>query len=292
MKRKSAELLASQLQHVLLAYRTDSGEAFEVAVIAGLLSRYRSSENGTLSPAEALLAEASQLQPAGGWQNTLPDPETASEVVDRICAVSELESEFERADAILDLDELVAGSHFLGEAQRYRPACSEAAAAIRAYPELWRSLAPWASRVLAEAPPKPGDPSRLIWQALESCQLTDNQISAPPCDAARRVLDLPLVLSRSRAAALQPALFAASDLPPQQRVQTIKKNEHFELALGLGPDSQPVLILRCNSRPQLFCQSSEVALRAQGPTLFVAAAAAGEYRLCVGADECLFEITE
>lgn len=292
MRRQSQELLTTQLQQVLSAHRDDPGEPFEIAVLAGLLARYAGESPAGDEPGARAMGEARRLQESGVLQAGLPSEETASQMVDRVCAISELDSDAERAEALLDLDELAAGAWFLGAAGAYATHFGEAAGAIRAFPALWRTLSAWASRVLADAPPQPGDPAIWIWQALESCQFSTETILPPACDAARRALGIPLVVSRSAALLHRPVLHAASDLPPESPVQLLEKGAHFELGLGTGSDGQPVLIVSCAATPLLFQAGQPCELQQRGPGLHHAPARAGQYRLVVGGEELLFEITE
>ncbi|HRI49327.1 MAG TPA: hypothetical protein PLW65_04025 [Pseudomonadota bacterium] len=292
MKRQSRELLANQLQQVLSAYQQDPGDPFEIAVLAGLLARDAGDSPAGGDTVANALAEARRLQASSALQAGLPSEEVAIQMVDRVCAISELDSEAERADALLDLDELSAGSWFLGAAQHYAAQLDEAASAIRAFPSLWRALAPWASRVLAEAPPLPGDPAVWMWQALESCQFPTETIAPPACDTARRALGIPLMVSRSTAVAPRPTLHAASDLPPESPVHALAKGEGFELGLGVGADGQSVLIVSCSATPELFHAGQPRNLQQRGAGLYLTPALPGQYRLVVGSEELHVEVTD
>lgn len=302
MKRQSRELLAAQLDEALLALQAGEGEAFEVAVLAGLLSRGAAPGRGepaaTTEPptdrAEQALAEARQLRDEGKLLADRPADDAADDIVTQLYALSEGDSEDECAELLLDLDELCAGSTFVGQLGRCREAAQEAAAAIRTFPAQFSSLAGWASQLLAEEPPVKADPAWLFWRALEACAFPDpiGAPVAPTCDAARRKLGIGVTVSRRMAGAAPQAMHAASDLPLTPALLPLGSGPGFEVGLGRDASGEPALIMACSSLATLLHEGHDVPLECLAPNLLRAPAAAGTYTLRVGDDVFLFEVVD
>lgn len=290
MTRQNRRVVAAQLGESLSALRAGVGDPFEIAVLAGLLQRAvgtapDTSEAGTL-------VEARQLWDTGTLLSTVPPDDAGNAIVDRLCALQDDDSEEERADLLQDLDELCAGLSFIGQSDRCRHAAREAAGVIRAFPVLFRPLAGWASRILADEPPSAGDPARLVWQALEASQFQELPVSAPACDDARRRLGLPLVIRRSLVGLAPPVLLAASELPTPPALLPLGHGPGYELGLGELADGQPALLMTSTAPVQLLRSGLEVALEHLAPGFDRAPAIAGEYQLRVGDAVFAFEIVD
>jgi hypothetical protein len=290
MTRQSRKVVAAQLGESLSALRAGVGDPFEIAVLAGLLQR----AVGTApDPSEErTLTEARQLWDTGTLFSTVPLDDAGDAIVDRLCALQADDSEEERAELLQDLDELCAGLSFVGQSDRCGHAAREAAGVIRAFPALFRPLAGWASRILADEPPSAGDPARQVWQALEASQFPELAVSAPACDDARRRLGLPLVIRRSLVGLAPPALLAASELPVPPALLPLGHGPGYELALGELADGQLALLMTSTAPVQLLRSGIEVALEHLAPGFDRAPAIAGEYQLRVGDAVLAFEVVD
>lgn len=293
-RNQDRDVLREQLQEALAEVATGQvcgggPEAFEVAVLAGLLSRHAA--RGDADPAEvALLAAA---EPVARAAADLALEEIADEQAERVCALEEDDAAAERTCALLDLDELCAGAWFSGRAAAVAGAADLTARSIAAFPEPWRDLSGLAAGVLEQCPPRPGDPARALWRTLLAVRWRDErEPRAPPCLEARARLGVAPRVGLSSLRAPVPCTSGA--LPPPPELRPILAGADFELALGLDPDSgAQVLVLRApaTAAPRLWRDDGPAALSALEPGLWSGPAEPGIYRLSgLGGDEPVFEV--
>src|SRR5262245_697373 len=120
------ELLIEQLQAAIADCESGRDDPFEVAVLAGLLSRHIVG-GAAASDAEAqALAHARRLRESGVLHNALPDAEQAHDAIAQLQTVSADDYEEDRSEPLFDLDDLCAGAWFLGEPTRYAAQVDEA----------------------------------------------------------------------------------------------------------------------------------------------------------------------
>lgn len=292
MTKESRDLLDSQLQEALQEVQAGEGEPFEVAVLAGLLSRLVTTDAASEPFKIDSLLVARSLRDQSGLADSFPPDKEVAAVLDRLFTLTDETETDERADLLLELDELCAASSFLTEPHRYRPVMEEAAGMVRAYPELFRPLAPSASRIIADSRFAPDDPSPLLWQAVEASLFEEARISPPTCDAARRALGIRPIVSLRSTTALTPTLHAARGLPSPQPLTAIGQGLHFEVGLGQNPDGELGLLLNLQAEAVLLHNDQQVELRPLAHGLFHAPALVGEYRLQIGDETFVFEVTE
>lgn len=139
------------------------GEILEAATLAGLLVRRDDAAGELLGKARALIAGqaaavtralAEELDALRGALDDLPPDADADE----------------RAELLLDLDELCAAAAFCGRAEEAAALVTHAVAAVHAEPAAWAALAPLARARLAELPPRAGDPATQLLHALEQTE--------------------------------------------------------------------------------------------------------------------------
>lgn len=290
-RTQDGRLLARQLREAL--HERAEGEAFEIAVLAGLLSRAGAADE----EARAALEEAQRLRDEGLLSADFPTDAQIDAVADRIAVVDEETVEAERADALWELDELCAGAWFCGRGAEAEDAVDLAARTIEAFPRPFQELAELASAVLAKVPPLPRDPARRLWRAVEATALEvqrdDEPARPPPCDEARRLLGLLRRVSLRAVAEQAPLL--ASGLPPEPELVPLVAEETLQVALGVDPEAGRVLLLKVRGggeAPQLLCAGQLVPLRDLREGLWRVAARVGVYQVRLGHAEHFFEVAE
>lgn len=280
--------LSEQLTAAMADAASGEGELFEVAVLAGLLSRYADAPAGLIEQARAAIRKPRKAEADPLLEDAMLDELTA-----RFCGIDEQDDEAELQELLLDLDEICAGVWFLGEAERYRSVVEESAACVRAFPSLWRALSPWASRLLGEAPPRTGDPALVIWRAVESSLFEDEVVAPPLCIDATASLGLLSRVSVSGLRQAAPAQFyAATELKPPPALHALVQAGDVEVSAALDPQQGPILLIRCPSAPALRRAGNEVRLAPLAPTLFSSPAEPGRYVLAVGEATYVFEVTD
>jgi len=162
----SRAFLLDQLAAAVADCESGRDEPFEVAVLAGLLSRHLASGDAASPDERTVLAAAERLRQSGVLTAALPDVMAAEDAVAELEALSEDDYEEERCEPLFDLDELCAGARFVGRAEHYAAAISEAVAVIRRQAGLWQATSLWVPQLLATAPPLPDDPALSMWRAL------------------------------------------------------------------------------------------------------------------------------
>jgi hypothetical protein len=179
MPGPSRAFLFEQLAAAVTDCESGRDEPFEVAVLAGLLSRHLASGEPA-SPAEgAVLAAAERLRRSGVLDAALPNVMTAEDALAELEALCEDDSEEERCEPLFDLDELCAGACFVEKADHYAAVIAAAAAVIRRQAGLWQATAAWVPQLLATAPPLPGDPALLLWRELLLPRSEDERLRKP-----------------------------------------------------------------------------------------------------------------
>lgn len=226
------QLLRDQLAQALA---DPDGEAWEIAALAGLIAR--------LAPGdEALAAVRARLDPALGGALA----EAAEAACDRLLAVDEDEDPSESWDALSALDELGAAAAFLGQGPRLAPPLAQAAAAARAFPEIWACHADAATAVLRDRAPLQGDPAWPLWAAVEASRWglpADEDEEGASGEARIRVgLDALIRLSELRDPA-RPRLAAADALPTDPPWTGLARGPGWELALTEDEEGAPILLL-------------------------------------------------
>lgn len=292
MTRESRDLLDSQLQEALAEIQLGEGLPFEVAVLAGLLSRLVETGYGTEPVKLDSLLIARSLRDQAKLTDSFPADEEVVALLDRLFALTDEADVDERADLLLELDELGAASTFLSEPDRYRPVIAEAAGMVRAYPDLFRPLAPSASRVIADSAFGPLDPSLDLWQALEASRFEEAPMEPPACDAARAKLGLRPIVSLGAASHFSPGLYAANKLPKALPVTHIGQGTQFELGLGRAPDGEMRILLQLQTSATLLRNRQAVVLDQLAPNFYQAPAFVGEYQLVIGDDTFEFELAD
>jgi hypothetical protein len=147
-----------------VAVRAGTGDAFEVAVLAGLLARYK-------EPTPEL-AEAEKWRDGDG--DALLNEVIANLSVEGIASgvlyADESDEVEERMDALLELDEVCAGLRWCDATFRIRDEIDLVTRTIEAFPEPWLGLRFFASAVLrgGQARPLRDDPARRMWACVEA----------------------------------------------------------------------------------------------------------------------------
>lgn len=152
MRHEETELLRSQL---LEARADQEGDAREVASLAGLLAR--------LSPDEPLLAALGQE--LRGIPDLLPE---AVDALERLLAVDRDAADAESWDALCAFDELCAAATFLGSPELLSDLAAAASQAVRSSPGTWSTHSAAAAELLRDRSPLPGDPSAVLWAAVQA----------------------------------------------------------------------------------------------------------------------------
>lgn len=289
MRNEHGELLSQQLELAIAAVAAGQGEAFEVAVLAGLLARH-----GGHPP---VLAEAERWCGAEGrllLRAALADL-SLEDALGGIIDADEHDSEEERADVLFDLDELCAGAHFCAERDQARMIVDLAVSTIRAFPEPWAALAPLATSLLESAPPHEQDPALGLWRAIEAlhwaAQPEDDM--APRCDAASRELALPLLLTLPAPRAQLPA--SADELPPAPRWELVLREDDWELALVTEPSGRSRLELSAVAHVTEVAVQREgttVPLERPAPGVWSCAAEPGSYEWTINGRRHLLEVMD
>lgn len=296
MRAQSHELLVGQLEAALADVAAGGGDSFEVAVLAGMLSRQLADGSTTESAAaQQALTRARELRQPSILRDGLPDVAVMSALAEQIFDVDEQVDLEEQRELLCDLDEFCVGAWFLGESERYAGQVAEIAAAIRAFPELWRELSPWASRLLAAEPPLQGDPSLEVWQAVESSVFPVGNILPPACHRAEVQLGTTptVALSILKPWGLHAQEFlSATEVKPQTPLYELVRGKDFEIGVALDAEGSPVLLIRCAAAPVLTRGGVPVALSRLAPSLFSARALPGEYLIRTADEELRFEVTE
>lgn len=291
----SEQLTAALAEVAATETSAGEGEPFEVAVLAGLLSRCDANSDDRAKGIAPLLAKARQFCAAYEPASILPDESLFAELVDRFTSVEVDAEEAELQELLLDLDEVCAGVWFLDAAPAYLPMVEAIAATIRAYPEPFRSLSPWASRLLSQAPPPPSDPALLVLRAVEASVFPDAPEAPPLCiHAASRLEVLPRYSSsqlRSQAAAAA-QYFSSTTLKPEREVTELTRGRDFEVGVTVDPQQGPILLIRCATLPTLARKDIPIILEPLAPTLYAAPAEPGLYILEVAGERIGFEVTD
>ena len=290
MTTESRELLDSQLYEALQEVQTGEGDPFEVAVLAGLLSRLVTADP-VPSKIDSLLV-ARSLRDQQGLMNRFPPEEEVASLLYRLFSLTDETESDERADLLQELDELCAASCFLSEPDHYAGAIEEATSMVRAYPELFRPLAPSASRILADSRFAPNDPAPRLWQAVEASQYEELRILPPACESARRGLGIRPVVSLRSTGAPPMSLSAASGLPVPAPLAVIGQGEQYEVGIGHSLDGEPELLLNLQATATLLHNEQPVELLPLATGLFHAPALVGEYRLQIGGETFVFEVVD
>lgn len=286
---EDGQLLARQLQEALREHA--EGESFEIAVLAGLLSRTGCQD----AAARAALTAAARLRDDGALTAGFPADEQIDEAADRLTALEDDADPEERADAVWELDELCAGAWFCGRAAEVVDAVDLAARTVAAFPASFQDLAELASAVLAKVPPLAGDPARRLWRAVEATALTAHDLedgdAAPAClDARRRLGLVPRVSLR---AVPERAPLRASGLPEEPLLVALLTAEAVEVALGVEAGVGRVLLIKARgggAAPRLLRDGETVPLTDLREGLWCGPAQVGEHRLDIAGQEHLFEV--
>ena len=220
------DLLRTQLQAALA-----EGDPLEVAALAGLLAR--------AAPSDPLLPRAGP--PLG------PLSRAAEAAADALLAVDEGDDPAESWDALCALDELCAAAAFGGVPGEVQASVDLCARTIRAFPEPWSAHAEAATALLARHPPRPGDPARALWAAVEASrwadQLAPTDDEAGPTEEARLALGLGVVISLRAWRPVEARLAAAALLPDDPPWCAPARGAGWELALTEDEAGQAVLLL-------------------------------------------------
>lgn len=160
MMKNDLEMLVEQLDSALQEPQTPE-EAFEIALLAGLLAR--------LGPEHPLLSRAAEWRDGPGrsllvlaWEDLELDA-----IEQPLLQVQEDDASDELLNSLFDYDEVCAAAAWCGESPRLEQSLELVLRTLRASPEPWRPLAPLAAQLLQNRPPLPGDPARLLWAAVE-----------------------------------------------------------------------------------------------------------------------------
>lgn len=166
MPGPSRTFLVEQLAAAITDCESGRDEPFEVAVLAGLLSRHLAGGAPSTSDEKQILAAAERLRTRGVLVAALPDVMTGADAVAELEALSEEDYEEERCEPLFDLDELCAGACFVEKPSQFAAVIDDAVAVIRTQAGLWNATAMWVPQLLATAPPLPGDPALALWHAV------------------------------------------------------------------------------------------------------------------------------
>lgn len=287
-------MLFEQLTAAVTEAAAGEGEPFEVAVLAGLLSRSIPADQ----PADAiapLLAKARQFCESCESGSILPEESTLEVMADRFASIEDDAGDDELQELLLDLDEVCAGLWFLDATPMYLPMLEAIAATVSAYPDPFRSLSPWASRLLSETPPRAGDPALLIWRSVEASAFPEVHEPPPLCIRAATTLGVLPRFSRSQMraqAAAQPQYFSTTTLKRTPDMTELLRGRDFEVGVSSDPTHGPILLIRCDSLPLLACMDVPIVLTPLGPTLYSAPAEPGLYVIEVFGERVGFEVTD
>lgn len=226
MSRDDAVELRAQLQSAI-----ESGEAepLELAALAGLLERR--------TPDEPLLTEVRDLEVSDGQLFDALDA-----AADDVLEADEDDDPDERFQALVALDELCAAATFLDRAGPITPLVEQVVGFVRAFPEIWRPHAREATSILQDAPPRPLDPARALWAAVEASRFDVPRSHQGAEARTLEALGLPFVLSIASVVGPQ-RLAASTDLPPEPPWRTLDRGPGWELALTTDDDHRAVLLL-------------------------------------------------
>jgi hypothetical protein len=166
----SRELLVEQLQAAIADCESGRDDPFEVAVLAGLLSRRIAAGEAATAMEQQTLAAVRRLQRSGALAAAFPDEDHAADVLAHLQSMGSDDYEEDRCDALFDLDDLCAGAWFLGQPERYANEVAAAVATIGSAPEIWSAMATAAEALLEHAAPLSGDPALALWHCVASCR--------------------------------------------------------------------------------------------------------------------------
>lgn len=256
MRHDELILLRSQLTEAL-----QGDDSMELACIAGLLAR--------LEP------EAPELEVAFDTLRARP-PELSAAAEEALLRVEEADEDDEPEEtwsALSALDEVFAAATFLGGAAPLRPVAEAAARVIRAFPEPWRAHADAATALLGDQPPAVGDPSSIVWRAVEASrwELPSDPISERLTAQLRFVAGLGVSLgdwgseNPLRAA-------AAGPLRAEPPWTLIHRGEGWTLALTRDDDGAPAVVCSDSAATATVNGEPVLARPAYGGALFMAKA--------------------
>lgn len=248
-----------QLRECLSEARSGADCAFEVASLAGLISRS--------APHEAAVLEARAWTSGEGRDallRSLPVDVVEEEADALACLDDDIESEV-RHDRVFAFDELCAGLHFATASGPIREAIRDLLVpSIRAFPTHWRDLVPAATRTLAATQRDCPDPALDMWRAIEATALLAPAEDVPPTrlDTYRKLgLAVPEISSRPQQAdARLSAASASFDLPdPVDFIDEEDLKAEISIATDGGP---PRLVLEGarSSRARLVGPSGNITL--------------------------------
>lgn len=278
MRQEELELLRAQI-----AEASEDGEAepLELASLAGLLER--------LDPVEPTL---SALRGALDVGPELLD--AAEEALDQLLDVDVDDDEAESWDALCGLDELCAAATFLARAAELAEPVAEASRVVRAFPEAWTVHAEAATELLRDRAPRPGDPARQLWQAVEASRWTEavapQEDEEGASDATRRKLGLDVVISLTawRRPSAELRLAAAGALPDAPPWRAMGAGPGWELALTEDGAGGPVLLISFD-QGQFSRDGAPVSLT-RTPDGWTCPALPGSWTVRIGAETLPFRI--
>lgn len=209
----------SMLESQLAAALVD-GDAVEIGALAGLLAR------AGAVPAEALRWRADGGALAFAAQH---DDAALEAFIERAMTVDLDSASEEVSDLLLAIDELCAGDTWCG-ARRLAHTVDMVVRAVHAWPAPWAPVANLASAVVDT--PLPGDPSRVMWAAVEAASGVASLEQAEDAFLTRRVrtaLGLPLRISLATEFPMR--LAAAADVPAPPPWLVLGQGDGWELAV-------------------------------------------------------------
>ncbi len=142
MDDRELDLLLEQLDEALGDGVVDPEDALEIAILAGLAARAGAPEDA-LASARRVLAERRDLVEAA-WREL--DLEALQEAVDALLGGEQVDEE-EIEEAILDVDEVIAASIWVGETERVAALAREVDRTVGLAPELFAGLVREARRL-------------------------------------------------------------------------------------------------------------------------------------------------
>lgn len=272
------QLLREQLKQASLELAQGGGEPLEVAILAGLLQR--------MAPDDEVLTSLDVAVPP---QQLL---QAIHEALDLVLEIEEDDDAAESWDALAALDETCAAAHWLGHSPLAEGAIDDATSLVRAFPEAWRVHSERATEVLRSRTPRSGDPAGRLWAVVEGTPwVTDEPSStadAVPLDLKFR-LGMEVVVPLAPFLAHGERLAAAQGLPEPAPWRRLGRGDDWELALTVGDDDQPILVLSGGSEAEFEHEGQPIELARLADDRFCGAAT-GAWRIRIGDREMQFEV--
>ena len=268
----------SMLESQLAAALVD-GDAVEIGTLAGLLAR------AGAVPAEALLWRADGGALAFAAQL---DDATLDALLQRATAVDLDSASEEVSDLLLAIDELCAGDTWCG-AGRLADTVDMLVRAVHAWPAPWAPLSDLASAVVVT--PLAGDPSRVMWAAVEAASGVANPEQAEDAFLTKRVraaLGLPLRISLTTE--FPTRLAAAADIPAPPPWLVLGQGDGWEVALTEEAGHRVLVVSSAVAIDPAFELDGEPQTPAVREGASVVPAYAGAWTVRVGAEVIRFDL--